>query len=319
MADYCLSIDLGGTKIALGLYDHKINCKGRLILPTKAHKGPEFVISRIKNGVANILDQVNLTQKDIAVIGLGAPGPIDSTKGLIRNPPNLPGWHDIPIVKILKSEYGVPVILENDANAAVYGEWIYGEGKGVDDFIYITVSTGIGGGAIINGKLLRGQSGNGTELGHMTINFIGPDCMCQNNGCWEAYASGTALARFAREGILSNINTQLKNIAVGKDIKAEHVFECAKVGDEFAKKLISDECFYLGVGLANVANIFNSEIIAIGGGLSKQWEVIYEPMVQVMKTRAMAPNTEKLQIKRAKLGADVGIIGAAKLAWEYLE
>ena len=207
------------------------------------------------------------------------------------------------------------MVLENDANAAALGENLYGAGKGIDNFVYITVSTGIGGGVVLNGRLFKGQDGNAAEIGHMTINFDGPRCGCGNKGCWEAYASGTALARFAREGIDAGEATKIKELAGKENVKAEHVFVAAKKGDKFALELIEKEGFYLGVGLANVINAYNPKRIAIGGGLTHEWDMFYDRMMQVMRERALGASIEGLEVVKAALGKDVGVIGAAAVAW----
>lgn len=312
---YVVGIDVGGTKIAACLMDEEGKMSGRATLPTLASEGPEAVIGRIKQSFFEVLKQGQIEQNQVAALGIGMPGPLDTKKGIVKNTPNLPGWIDIPLLQILKSEINLPMVLENDANAAALGENLYGAGKGIDNFVYITVSTGIGGGVVLNGRLFKGQDGNAAEIGHMTINFDGPRCGCGNKGCWEAYASGTALARFAREGIDAGEATKIKELAGKENVKAEHVFVAAKKGDKFALELIEKEGFYLGVGLANVINAYNPKRIAIGGGLTHEWDMFYDRMMQVMRERALGASIEGLEVVKAALGKDVGVIGAAAVAW----
>lgn len=312
---YVVGIDVGGTKIAACLMDEEGKMPGRATFPTLASEGPEAVIGRIKQSFFEVLKQGQIEQNQVAALGIGMPGPLDTKKGIVKNTPNLPGWIDIPLLQILKSEINLPMVLENDANAAALGENLYGAGKGIDNFVYITISTGIGGGVVLNGRLFKGQDGNAAEIGHMTINFDGPRCGCGNQGCWEAYASGTALARFAREKIAAGEATKIKELAGEENIKAEHVFAAAKKGDKFALELIEKEGFYLGVGLANVVNAYNPKRIAIGGGLTHEWNMFYDRMMQVMRERALGASIEGLEVVKAALSKDVGVIGAAAVAW----
>ncbi|MDK2878146.1 MAG: glucokinase [Thermoanaerobacteraceae bacterium] len=312
---YVVGIDVGGTKIAACLMDEEGKMPGRATFPTLASEGPKAVIGRIKQSFFEVLKQGQIEQNQVAALGIGMPGPLDTKKGIVKNTPNLPGWIDIPLLQILKSEINLPMVLENDANAAALGENLYGAGKGIDNFVYITISTGIGGGVVLNGRLFKGQDGNAAEIGHMTINFDGPRCGCGNQGCWEAYASGTALARFAREKIAAGEATKIKELAGEENIKAEHVFAAAKKGDKFALELIEKEGFYLGVGLANVVNAYNPKRIAIGGGLTHEWNMFYDRMMQVMRERALGASIEGLEVVKAALSKDVGVIGAAAVAW----
>jgi glucokinase len=295
--------------------DEEGKMPGRATFPTLASEGPKAVIGRIKQSFFEVLKQGQIEQNQVAALGIGMPGPLDTKKGIVKNTPNLPGWIDIPLLQILKSEINLPMVLENDANAAALGENLYGAGKGIDNFVYITISTGIGGGVVLNGRLFKGQDGNAAEIGHMTINFDGPRCGCGNQGCWEAYASGTALARFAREKIAAGEATKIKELAGEENIKAEHVFAAAKKGDKFALELIEKEGFYLGVGLANVVNAYNPKRIAIGGGLTHEWNMFYDRMMQVMRERALGASIEGLEVVKAALSKDVGVIGAAAVAW----
>ncbi|MCG1011334.1 ROK family protein [Tepidanaerobacter sp. GT38] len=320
MVKLVVGLDLGGTKIATCVMNEDGEILKKVTLSTLAHEGPDAVIGRIIESIYDVIRLANINKEDILAIGVGVPGPLDSEKGLIKNPPNLPGWVEVPLRDILYKEFKVPLAIENDANAAALGENIYGSGKGIKNFMYITISTGIGGGVVVNGKLLKGASGNAAEIGHTTINFEGPLCGCGNRGCWEAYASGTALARFAREGIKNGIKTIIKDIVDREGhIKAEHVFTAAKQGDKFAKELVDMEGFYLGVGLANMANSFNPNCIAIGGGITNQWDMFYEHMISIMQERALKANVEGLKVVKATLGPDVGVIGAATLAWRLVQ
>ncbi|MDN5332366.1 MAG: glucokinase [Tepidanaerobacteraceae bacterium] len=316
MREIAVGIDLGGTKIATGAVDEEGNLLWRVELPTLAREGPGRVIQRMKESVYGVLQKLGLSLTDIAGIGIGVPGPMDARRGVVKNPPNLPGWDDVPLLSIMQEEFNIKICLENDANAAAMGEYLFGAGRGIENFVYITISTGIGGGVVADGRLLKGDGGNAAEIGHITINFEGPVCGCGNRGCFEAYASGTAMARFAKEGILYGRKTILSNFYQKEEVKAEHIFAAAKEGDEFAMELVEKEGFYLGVGLASVVNAYNPRRIAVGGGLTKAWDMFCPRMIEVMRERALPANVEHLEVVKATLGPDVGIIGAASLIFQ---
>lgn len=313
MGKIVCGVDLGGTKINTGIVNEEGKILKSIKVPTLAEEGPDAVISRIEKSILDVLDKEGIKAANLSGIGIGSPGPLDAEKGVVICPPNLPGWENVPLVKILSEKFNVMIKLNNDANAAALGEHLFGAGRGVDNFVYITVSTGIGGGAIIGGKLYNGVNSNAAEIGHHTIDFRGPKCNCGNYGCFEAFGSGTALARFAKEAIEGGKKSIIKDIAGEGAIKAEHVFEAAKMKDELAKELIDNEAFYLGVGIANIMAFYNPARIAIGGGVSSQWDMLHDTMMKTINERALKPNKEACEIVRAELGGDVGLLGAAAL------
>jgi glucokinase len=317
MSKIVCGVDLGGTKINAGLVD----CSGKIIrsikVPTLGQEGPNAVIGRIKKVINDLLQAENISISDIDGIGVCSPGPTDSERGVVVCAPNLPGWDNVKIVDILKEEFNTRIKLENDANAAALGEHIFGSGRGVRNFVYMTVSTGIGGGVIIDNKLYTGSNSNAAEIGHHVIDINGPKCNCGNYGCIEAIASGTALARFATEALQRGENSIISEIAScdGGTVKSEHVFDAAKRGDRLAKELIDKEAFYLGIGICNILSFYNPERIAIGGGVASQWDMLYDKMIRVVKERGMKPLVEACEIVKAELGGDVGLLGAAALVF----
>lgn len=313
MSKIVIGVDLGGTKINTGIVDENGRVIRSIKAPTLAKEGPYPVIERIKKSIHDVLDEANMDLGCIGGIGIISPGPIDSDKGLVINPSNLPGWDHIPIVNILKEEFKLPVMLDNDANAAALAEYLFGAGKGLKHFVYITVSTGIGGGVIIDGKLYRGANSNAAEVGHMTMDYKGPKCNCGNIGCFEAFASGTAIARFANEAVQRGRNTLIKEIAGESDITAQHVFEAAVIKDPVALELIEKEAFYLGIGISNIITFANPERIAIGGGVSKQWDMFYDGMMATIRERTLKPMVDVCQIVKSELKDDIGILGAAAI------
>ncbi|MGJ7045903.1 ROK family protein [Thermoanaerobacterium thermosulfurigenes] len=313
MKKFACGVDLGGTKINTGIMDADGNILCNVKVPTEADKGPQHVINNIKKSIIESLNKLNIDVSQITGIGIGAPGPLNADRGVVECPPNLPGWIDIPLVDILKRDFDTEIKLNNDANAAALAEYLFGAGQGINNIVYMTVSTGIGGGAIIDGKLYNGANSNAAEIGHHTINFDGPRwCNCGNPGCLESYASGTSLVKFAKKHIESGRDTILKDKPSG-ELKAEDIFDAAKSGDKLALELIENEAFYLGIGIVNIMAFYNPELIIIGGGLSSQWDVLYDKMMRTVDERALKPNRQICKVVKAKLGGNVGLIGAASL------
>jgi glucokinase len=250
-------------------------------------------------------------------ISIAAAGAIDTDNGIITVSPNLPDWVDIPLRDITQAAYGISIFLLNDANAAALGEHRLGAGKGSANLIYITVSTGIGGGIIIDNKLYSGTSGSAGEIGHMTIDVNGPVCNCGSTGCLETLASGTAVAREAinriKNGEKSSLTETIKEI---ENITTKDVGQAATDGDALALAIIDRASYYLGVGLANLVNILNPDIIIVGGGLSKLGDLLLEPAREVVQERAFQLPAQAVRIVPSQFGDDAGIIGAAVFAYE---
>ena len=307
-----LGVDLGGTKIATALANAQGEILARGYSPTSAQAGSSAVISTILATIEKILSSNKLDLSRVLGIGIAAAGIIDSDNGKVIFSPNLPGWHEVPLREAVEQRLSIPVYLGNDANLAALGEWRFGLKKKVANLIYITGGTGIGGGIIIDGKLYTGCRGAAGEIGHMTIDINGPRCNCGSTGCWEALASGTALATEAVRQISQGANTSIVALVDGdmSKIDAKVISEAAKQGDELAKELISRLGYYLGVGLANVVNIFNPELILIGGGITKMGGLLLKPAIKVVKERAFSTSATSAEIKPALLGDDSGVLGA---------
>lgn len=314
MGKIVCGIDIGGTKINTGLMDSSGNVINNVKVPTYASEGPDAAISRIIKSVEDVLKLSNISIKNISGIGIGSPGPLDTEKGIIRKTSNLPGWENVHIKDIIENKFKIKTTLDNDANAAALGEYLYGTGKGSKAFVYITISTGIGGGVVLDGKLYHGINSNAAEVGHTIINFDGPKCNCGNYGCLEAYASGTALAKFAKEALDNGCESMIKSIAGPDPVSAEHVFEAAKKKDKLAVKLVENEAFYLGIGMSNILAFYNPEIIAIGGGVANAWDMFIDKMLDTAEKRSLKPIYDACRIVKAELGGNVGLIGAAALA-----
>jgi glucokinase len=309
-----LTVDLGGTKIiaAVVLPDGEIISRNYCL--TMADHGPEIVIDRILSAVNRAIVQAKMKTSEMVGFGIAAAGILDTKRGIVTTSPNLPQWHNIP----LTGRLGIVTYVINDANAAALGEHRFGAGIGFNNVIYLTVSTGIGGGIIIEGELYSGADGCAGEVGHMTVEADGPRCHCGNFGCLEALASGWAMTKSAITRIKNGEKSSIVELVNGRleSITAETVTAAARQGDRLAKDLVAEAAKYLGIGLANLVNIFNPELIVIGGGLSKMGDMLLKPARKVLKERAFQLPAQTVHIVRARLGSNAGIIGAAAYVFE---
>ncbi|MDD4860236.1 MAG: ROK family protein [Dehalococcoidales bacterium] len=311
-----LGIDLGGTKILTAVIDAAGNVLARDQTPTPAAEGVAAIITAMTVSAKRAIAVAKLTVNDISAVGIGAAGPSSPESGILFTSPHLPGWKDVPLRDTISRKLGKPAFLVNDARAAALGELHYGAAKGMRHFIYVTISTGIGGGIVIDGKLYMGAIGAAGEVGHMTIQADGPLCDCGNHGCWEALASGSALAREATSHIKKGAVSAILDYAGGdiNKINAETIQLAAKHGDKLAKELIACTAYYFGVGLANLINVFNPELIVIGGGLSNMGDMLLKPAFKEARARAFRKPYEATRFARAALGGDSGVLGAAVFA-----
>ena len=305
---YVVGVDLGGTKIYTALVDLEGNIIKEKTVETLAHEGEQAVMGRIVDTINYVIDG---TDKDlIKSIGIGSPGPLDVKNGIIIENSNLP-FKNFAIVKTIKETYDLPTYLDNDANVATLGEFMFGAGKGTENMVFITASTGIGGGAVLNGKLFRGSTGNALEVGHMTVATEGPRCGCGNLGCAEALGSGTAIGKRAEEAVLSNVVTSLKNY---ENVTAKEVFKEAANGDRVAKNILNTSLTYLGIAVANTITNFDPEKVVVGGGVVNGGDIVIDTIRNVVEERCMAAFVENCTIEKAVLGGKAGVLGAAALA-----
>lgn len=316
-------IDLGGTKLAAGVVDEQGRLVARLERPTPVAQGPGAVLQAMAEAVEELARQAGLAPSELAAVGVGAPGPLDAARGVVVRAPNL-GWQDVDVAGPLSRRLGVPVFLENDANAAAVGEWHAGAGQGSRQFIYITVSTGIGGGIVLDGRLYTGAHGAAGEVGHMVVMpDDGPLCGCGQRGCLEALASGTAIARRARQRLQAQSNREslLWELADGEleRVDARLVGEAARRGDRLACEVLDETWRYLGAGLVTLANLFDPEVIALGGGVSRLGEMMLRPLQEHLRRHAVAGPATGTRLVLAKLGPDAGVVGAAWVARQRLQ
>lgn len=308
--NYVIGIDLGGTKISGAVADFNGNIISQYTIPTKAEEGEEAVLRRIISVIDKVIQESKVDKNNITAVGIGSPGPLDAKEGKIITTPNLP-FKNFNLVKPLNAIFNIPVYLDNDANAAAIGEYTFGAGKGTNNMVFVTVSTGIGGGAILNGRIYRGNTSNALEIGHMTLKKDGPRCNCGNYGCAEALASGTAIGRIAREEVAKGANTSLVNY---ENITSYEVFKEAEKGDAVAKSVLDNALNYLGICIANIITSFDPEIVIIGGGVSKGGDIVFKKVQEVVNERCFKAMAESTKIVPAGLGTDAGVIGAVALA-----
>ncbi|GMR10583.1 MAG: ROK family protein [Anaerolineae bacterium] len=308
MHRWVIGVDLGGTLIRAVRTDLEGEKVARSQLPTEAESGSEAVVERINTAIEEVMRDVE--PDDVLGIGIGAPGPIDAD-GRIYDPPNLPDWGDFSLTKRILDRFERPAFAGNDANLAALGEHRFGAGQGVDDMVYMTVSTGIGGGIISGGRLLLGARGYAAEIGHQTLIAGGPICGCGQPGHLEALASGPSIVRNAKERLEAGANSSIADF--GPEITGESITEAAKAGDELARELFKQAGFYIGLGLVNLIHILEPKRVLIGGGVSLAGDLLFEPIRETVYQRVMSPIYRDVEILPAALGADVGLMGAVAL------
>ncbi len=304
---YFIAVDIGGTQIRAALYSSE-SLNPIKIDRTSTRHPSETPLERLTGLIAAIWPQ----NDSVSAIGVAAPGPLDPFAGVIREAPNIPGWIDVPLRQHVEQHFCVPVALGNDANLAALGEWKYGAGQGHHHLIYITVSTGIGGGVIINDQLLLGYHGLAAELGHVTILPDGPMCGCGQRGHLEALSSGTAIAHWVEEQLELGVPSSLP---CGQAVNAKTVGMAAQSGDGLAIAAIERAGTYLGLALANYLHIFNPTIIILGGGVSQLGPLLMDPTWASIKANVLSNYyLENLTLTRAALGDEAGLIGALTMA-----
>lgn len=312
---YRIGVDLGGTNIAVGVIDENYKIIGRGKVKTRAPRPAEAIFDSIKEAVDMAVVNAGINYDEIVSVGIGTPGSVNKDTGAIEFSNNLQ-FHNVPAKDMLEERLKKPVYLENDANAAALGEAVAGCGNGVKNFVAVTLGTGVGSGIIIDGKIYRGSNFCGGEMGHMVINVDGIPCNCGRKGCWEKYASATALVSQAVEAMQGNKASLLWQTCDGdlNKVEGKTIFEALDMGDETAKAVVDRYLYYVSIGLANVINALQPESVCIGGGISGQGEKILKPIRDIVKAERYSVYADKqANILSAALGNDAGIIGAALL------
>ncbi|HEX2221903.1 MAG TPA: ROK family protein [Candidatus Limnocylindria bacterium] len=315
-----LALDVGGTKIAAGVVSEAGELTGWLREPARSEEGPTPMIERLVLLGRRSAQAAGAALDHLDAVGVGCGGPLDARAGVIQSPPNLPGWVDVPLGPLLRDALGLPVHIDNDANAAVLGEHRFGAGRGATNLVYLTISTGIGGGVIADGRLLWGESGNAAELGHVSVAHDGWPCHCGRRGCPEAFASGTGIARRACEAVEAGERSALAALPGGPAaITAEAVADAARAGDPLATRIWTQTTEVLGAAVANALNAFNPRRVILGGGVTRSGDLLLEPVRRIALSQTLGPQTRDADIVPAELGERTGVLGAAAVALARLE
>lgn len=314
---WIVGVDLGGTNVSVGLLPMEGGeVLGLRTLRTEAQRGAKFVVDRmvemVEASIAQVLSQHGGTRAEVAGVGIGAPGPLNRVTGTVIHAPNM-GWRNFPLRDLIANAVKLPAALDNDANCATFGEWWQGAGRDVNTLVGVTLGTGIGGGIVLNGALYHGCSDIAGEIGHMTIEANGRRCKCGNYGCLEQYASGTAIALRAVEGIEAGAETVLVDLVKGRldQISAATVYQGVLLQDPFATEVMKETAKFLGAGVANLINILNPEMVVISGGVTQAGEYLFEPLRAEVRRRAFKAAQECCRIVSAELPGTAGVVGAA--------
>jgi len=312
---FTIGVDLGGTNIAAAIVDEKGNIVKKGSVPTLSNRTYDLIMKDMAMLCIDLIKETGMTASDIQSVGIGSPGTSDSKNGILIYNNNL-NFKDVPMAAEFQKYLNLPVYIGNDANVAAYGEFISGAGAIYSDLVAITLGTGVGGGVIIDGDIIEGSFFGGAELGHVVISVDGELCTCGRHGCWETYSSATGLIREAKAAAIANPDSMLNDIVHGdlEKMNAKVPFDAAQAGDFVAQEVVDTYIKYLAIGLVNVVNIFQPEVIVLGGGVSAQKENLIEPLKIAMEHEIYGGKKAfKTEIKVAELGNDAGIIGASML------
>lgn len=309
-----LALDLGGSRCRVALVRRDGSLDRKETFPTP--RSPSGGLRRLTEAVRSLLAAAG--RDGVRGLGVGVAGPVERRTGTLRHPPNLPEWDGVSLKQAWGKEFGLPVYVGNDANLAAWGEYRYGAGRGADHIVYLTLSTGIGGGVVIGGRLLEGALGYAGELGHITIDRRGPRCTCGNVGCFEALASGTAIARRARRRLAGGAPSRLRELAKGEPerIDAALVARAAREGDPVAHAVLEEAARAVGAGIVGLVHVFNPQRVIIGGGVGRAWPLLKPVVEDYVRRYAMPPFREGLSLVPSALGDDAGLLGAAALVFE---
>ncbi|MFL6074219.1 MAG: ROK family protein [Mycobacteriales bacterium] len=307
-----LGLDIGGTKLAAGVVDAAGRVRSFLVTPTYAEAGPGAVLDRLFALGHRAVAAAG--PAELAGVGVGCGGPLDPVAGVAQCPPHLPGWTDVPVVRRVEDVFGLPAVLDNDATAAAAGEHRFGAGRGLRHLVYLTLSTGVGGGVVLDGSLYRGATGNGGELGHVRVTGGDRPCACGRTGCLEAYVSGTNIAARAREALAAGAGPSvLTPAATAADVAA-----AARHGDPLASRIWAETVALLADGLTSLVNLFEPQIVVLGGGVTRSGEALLGPVRAAIRANALVPALRHTPVVLSTLGDRVGVAGAAAVALDRL-
>ena len=316
-----IGVDLGGTRITTVLADSEGDVIHQRETNTPVKEGPKEIVRTIESEITALLNTDKTEIQELLGIGIACPGAIDIKRQLITTSPNLPGFNYFPLVDTLSEKFKNKVRIGNDLTLAGLGEHRFGAGKGVSNMIFVGIGTGIGGGIILDNKVYTGTSGSAGEIGHIVTLPNGPKCGCGNRGCLEAIASGNSLVKLARKRVEAGENSSLNKLFSQsskltdspRELSSKSIFESALLGDLLSKSIISSGSMALGTGLATLVNLFNPQIIVIGGGLASQWDLYIEPAIEEMSRLALPQPREDVKIVPSSLKGLAGALGATTL------
>jgi glucokinase len=315
--DFVLGLDVGGTKLAGGVVAGNGAVLSMEVAPSRVDEGPDAMIDRHLDLGRTAVSAAGVPWSQIRAVGIACGGPLDPFAGIIQSPPGLPGWDEVPLVAKVAAALRRPTVVDNDATACAIAEWWFGAGRerGVSNLVYLTISTGVGGGLILDGRVYRGAAGNAGELGHLTVDYLGRQCGCGRRGCLEAYASGPQIAARARERIAGGGESSLAGLA---EVTASDVATAAAAGDPVASEVWDETTAMLGSAVANVLDVFNPELVVLGGGVTRAGDQLLIPVREAALRQAMAPARDAADIVLAGLGEELGVVSAATVAFERL-
>ena len=309
-----LGLDIGGTKLAVGVVGPDGSTAGLHVAPTRRDEGPERVLARLF-----ALGRASLAAagvRGLGAVGISCGGPLDARGGVLLSPLHLPGWDRVPVVALAAAAFGVPARLENDATAAALGEHRHGWGRdlpdGVGTLLYLTLSTGVGGGAVVDGRLHRGAAGNGGEFGHLVVERGGRPCVCGRSGCLERYVSGTSIAERATEAVAVDPGGSV--LAGLPAIRAEDVVAAARAGDALARRVWSTTTELLAAAVTDLVNVFEPDLVVLGGGVTRAGALLVDPVRAAVRRDAMGPAAAAVRVELTRLDDAVGVVGAAAVA-----
>ncbi|MHC4698301.1 MAG: ROK family protein [Planctomycetota bacterium] len=312
-----VGIDLGGTNLKVAVVEHEGRIRAKRTCPIDAAHGPDPTIDRIVGEVDAALADASLARADVIGVGIGTPGPLNIKEGRIIHAANLPGWEDVPIRDRLHDTLQLPVTLDNDGNAAAFGEFWVGAGRGTDDLVMLTLGTGVGGGIVSDGRLVHGHFDNAAELGHMIVVSGGLPCSCGQRGCLEQYASAGGVARRVVAAMESGESCALgTRMQAGESIDAADVVGCAEHGDPLCLRIWEEACLFLSIACINIQHVFNPMRIVLGGGMSRAGTFLLDRVRANIQERSWSLHNDLPTVTLATLGYDAGVIGAAGLAWQ---
>ncbi len=311
---FAVGVDLGGTNIKIGIVSEKGTIVKKISVKTQAEEGTKTVVKNIKKGIQEILKS---NDYKIRGIGIGAPGVVDIKKGTVENPPNFPGWGRVNLIKAVAKDFKYKVHVENDANAAAIGEMIFGAGKKYDSFVMVTLGTGVGGGIILRNKMYRGEFGAAGEIGHITIDYKGPECKCGSFGCIEAFVGNQYLVKRVKEQLQDHKDSKIWELIQNnpENLSPRIIQNASEKGDEFAKSIIKDMGLHLGAALASVSNLLDISTFIMGGGVAGFGKPLFDVIRTSVTNRVLKPLKHRVKVLPAKLKNDAGIKGASALVF----